>query len=298
MIIPGVSGGTVAVLLNVYDELIDSFNGLKKRFVASISFLIPVLLGAVLAFAAAYFPLKFALERAPLPTVLLFAGLMLGSVPKLFTDCKGAGFKRTDVAAIALPFLAIIGVCVLKLYVSAGDADLSTTMPAWGWAVVFFVAAAASCALIVPGVSGSMLLMILGYYEPILGLISGLMSNFWHAAGVLAVFAAGLLAGFFSIAKLMKFFLNKFPRGTHWAIFGFVLGSLPAIFIVFDYSVRPDAIQIGVGVALCVVGALGTFLLTKYAEKVAARAVEKRGEIPKNGVENNPADTQDGEDKD
>ena len=267
MIIPGVSGGTVAVLLDIYDKLINALGNLRKDFKANVAFLLPILLGLALAFAAMYFPLKFALEHAPFPTVMLFVGLMVGSFPKLFKDSRSFGFKKCNTCSILLPFVAIIAICILKFFVNAGEADLSANMPIWGYFAIIGVAMLASCALVIPGVSGSMLLMILGYYAPVLGLISALLTDFWHSALVLALFAVGLIVGFFSIAKLMKFFLSRFPRGTRWAIIGFVLGSIPAIFIVFDYATSPmNGLQIAAGVVLCALGAVATYALTAYVE--------------------------------
>lgn len=268
MIIPGVSGGTIAVLLDIYDKLIDALGSLRKNFKENILFLIPILLGAVLAFAAMYFPLYYALIYAPLPTVLLFVGLMIGSLPKLFSESRTYGFDKLNVVSVIVPFILIIGICVSKLYISAGSADLSAAMPLWGYFALFAVAMLASCALVVPGVSGSMLLMIFGYYDSIFETIKLLLSDFWHSALVLVIFAFGLVLGFFSIAKLMKYFLKRFPRGTHWAIVGFVLGSIPAVFIVFDYASAPlDGLQIGLGCALCVLGAVLTYALTAYMSK-------------------------------
>ncbi len=268
MIIPGVSGGTIAVLLNIYDKLIDALGNLGKDFKNNVLFLLPILLGAVLAVAAMYFPLLYALKYAPLPTVLLFAGLMAGSVPKLFTDSKTFGFKKINIVSVIIPFLAIIGICVTKIFVSAGAADLTSGMPVWGYFVLIAVAMLASCALVVPGVSGSMLLMILGYYNPLFGVVDTLIADFGHSALVLGLFALGVIIGFFSIAKLMKLFLAKLPRGTHWAIFGFVLGSIPAIFIVFDYASAPiTPVQIAIGCILCALGAIGTYALTSLVDR-------------------------------
>ena len=267
MIIPGVSGGTIAVLLNIYDKLINALGNLRKDFKANLLFLLPILLGMAAAFAAMYFPLKYALAYAPFPTVMLFVGLMVGSLPKLFKDSKVFGFEKLNTCSVLLPFAAIIAICVLKLFVSAGEADLTVNMPIWGYFAIIGVAMLASCALVIPGVSGSMLLMILGYYTPVLGLISALFADFWHSALVLALFAAGLIVGFFSIAKLMKFFLEKFPRGTRWAIIGFVLGSIPAIFIVFDYATSPmTTLHVVFGVILCLVGMIASYALTAYVE--------------------------------
>lgn len=267
MIIPGVSGGTIAVLLNIYEELIAAVTDVRKRFKESFALIFSVLLGAAVAFAAVIIPLKIALQRAPLPTVMLFAGLMLGSIPKLMKECKSFGFEKRNTGAILLPFATIIAICILKLFISAGDANLSASMPIWGYFAVFGVAMLASCALVIPGVSGSMLLMILGYYTPLLGLIGAITADFGHSALVLALFGAGLIIGFFSIAKLMKYFLDKFPHQTRLAITGFVLGSIPAIFIVFDYSGAPiNGLQIAAGVVLCALGAVLSYTLTAFAD--------------------------------
>lgn len=268
MIIPGVSGGTIAVLLNIYDKLLSSISNLSKKFKQSITFLLPILLGAFLAFAAAYYPLKWGLDKAPLPTILLFVGLMLGSLPKLIKTGASNGFKLFNLAGIILPIAVLIGICFVPML---GDINLGTNMPLVGYFALLGVGVVGSCALVVPGISGSMCLLILGYYNPLLSCFSGLRTDFMHYALVLILFAIGLLIGFFTIAKLMKYLLNKFPRGTYWAIIGFVVGNFPAIFIQFftdsNYVATVNPVQIAVGVVLCVLGAVGTFILTAYAER-------------------------------
>ena len=267
MIIPGVSGGTLAVMLKIYDKIIDSISGLRKHFKESVLFLLPIVIGAVLAFAAAYFPLTLALEHYPFPTMLLFAGLMAGSLPKLFKDCKATGFKKIDVALILIPFALVIGICFIP---GMGDVDLSENMPWFQYILVPIIGVLASCALVVPGISGSMLLMIFGYYSPVLGLFKDVFVTHLHALSVLGCFALGVIVGFFTIAKIMQLLLKHFPRATGWAIFGFVVGSIPAIVVAFfseygaDYL---DAVSISVAVILFILGAIGTYFLAAYAEK-------------------------------
>ncbi len=267
MIIPGVSGGTIAVLFKVYDRLINAISDLRRDFKNSFKFLLPIVLGAVAAVVAAYFPIKFFITKAPLPTLLFFAGLMVGSFPKMLKDTVKKGFKRTDIIASVIPLALLIGVCFIP---SLGDVNLGSDMPVYGYFLLIAVGMLASCALVVPGVSGSGLLLILGYYTSILNTVSALKTDFGHSLLVLALFAAGLIIGFFSIAKLMKYLLNKFPRGTSWAIIGFVVGSIPAIFLSFDWAGEavPEItpLHIGIGVVLCIAGAIATFALTAFVE--------------------------------
>lgn len=270
MIIPGVSGGTIAVLMNIYDKIIDAINSLKKEFKKSVLFLLPILLGAALAVCASYFPLKFALEKAPLATVLLFAGLMTGSLPKTLKDGLAKGFKKVNIASALIPLAVVIGICFIP---GLGDADLSKSMPVYGYFLLILIGMLGSCALVIPGVSGSMLLLIFGYYNSILNTVSALKDNFGHSLLVLALFAVGILIGFFSIAKIMKLFLTKFPRGTTWAIIGFVIGSIPAILITFPGNFKEEiaanpisTVQVAVGAILFIAGILAAYTFTAYVE--------------------------------
>ncbi len=291
MIIPGVSGGTIAVITGVYDKIINAISCFFKDFKNSVLFLLPIILGAVAAFAAMYFPLRYALNYAPLPTVLLFAGLMAGTLPKLFKDCAARGFKKTDIVAVILPLAVIIGISFIP---KLGTADLSLSMPVWGYFALIGIGAVASCALVIPGISGSMLLLILGYYQPVLDTVSLLFTDFGHSVLVLGLFVIGVIAGFFTIAKLMKYLFGRFPRGTYWAITGFVIGSIPAIFISFpsNFTDAPcTAAQIAVGAILCVLGIIATYALTSYIEG-KQKAVEENSEIEENAVEKNTEPTE------
>ena len=267
MLIPGVSGGTLAVLLGVYDSIIESINGLRKHFLQSVKYMLPLAIGAVLAFAAAYFPITLALKYAPFPTVLLFAGFMAGSCPRLFFDDKKNGFKPYDIIAALLSLALVVGICYIP---GMKEQDLSSSMHWYEYILVAVVGVIASCALVIPGVSGSMLLMIFGYYAPVLGLFTDIFKTPLHSIGVLACFGVGVVVGFFTIAKIMQIFLNKFPRITGWAIFGFVLGSIPAIIIIFfkDFGAEYlNALHISLGVVAFIIGGVATLLLTHFAAK-------------------------------
>lgn len=270
MIIPGVSGGTLAVLLGVYGRIIDSISGLFKNFKASFFFLLPIAVGAVLAFAALYYPLKYALEYAPFPTMLLFAGFMLGSCPDMIENARKDGFKKTAAAAVLIPFAVVVGVCFIP---NMGNVDLSADMPWHGYLLLVVMGVIASCALVVPGISGSMLMLIFGYYSPLLDSISALRTDFGHSLLVLALFAIGVIVGFFTVAKVMQLLLNKYRRATMWAIVGFVIGSIPAVVITFFHQYGADyldALQISLGVVLFIAGAVATFFLARYAAKKTA----------------------------
>lgn len=273
VIIPGVSGGTLAVLINVYDKLINAISNLRKDFKNSFFFLLPIILGAVLSIGALVVPISYAIKHVPFPTIMLFTGLMLGTTPKLLKDGIKKGFKKPDIIAVLIPLAVITGICFIP---NVGAADLSKNMPVWGYFVLILIGALGSCALVIPGISGSLLLLILGYWEPILETAKGILHSFGHSVLVLFLFALGLIIGFFSIAKLMKLFLDKFPRATFWAIIGFVIGSFPAIFLTYNTADRSyatlDAIQISLGVIFMVAGAVASYFLTAFVEAKQKKA--------------------------
>ena len=252
MIIPGVSGGTVAVLLNIYNELIEAITNLKSSFKKSICFLAPIGIGMILAFAAMYFPLKLALKYVPLEIISLFAGLMVGSLPNLYRNALKNGYKKFDFMAIILPFITVIGICFIP---GLKAVNLTSSLKPYMYIILILVGILASVALVVPGTSGSMLLLILGFYEPLLNTISGIKTAPIHSILVLCLFIIGLLIGFFTIARLMKYLLNKIPRIITWIIFGFVVGSIIAIYLSLDYKmINIDVIGIVLSILLVFVG--------------------------------------------
>lgn len=267
MVIPGISGGTIAVLLGIYEPLIYAINNLKKEFRKSICYLLPILLGMIAGFAAMYYPLKLALQYYPFQTICLFAGLMIGTCPKLIQKSLQGSFQKIDILSLLIPSLFVIRICFIP---NLSNVDLGSGMTFWSYMILLLVGILASVALVVPGVSGSMLLLLLGYYQPLLGMISGLRTDFLHSFLVLLAFAIGLLIGFFSIARLMKVILSRFPRTADWAIVSFVLSSVVAIFLIFDYSgIAINAAWILSSIGLLLAGLLLSFFLTWFISKKA-----------------------------
>ncbi len=268
-IVPGVSGGTLAVILNVYDKIIESISNLRKHFIKSLSYLWPIILGIILGLVAMVYPLKKALEYFPFPTIMLFVGFILGSFPSLFDNVK----KELKPIGI-VPFIISIAVPIVLCFISSGrDVNLSNTMEVYMYFVIILVGIVASCALSVPGISGSMLLMILGFFNPILNLLTDLLNfnNVLFNLLILGLFGIGVIIGFFLISKLMNFLLKKYKYMTYMAINGLVVGSIFAIF----YSTKDTLFQsnfnllthISLGVILFIVGVLISLWIYFYSKK-------------------------------
>lgn len=228
-IIPGFSGGSVAAILGIYERLIEAIAGLFKNLKDSLKTLLPIGLGMVLGALALLFPLSFALSRWPLPTVALFVGLAIGGVPSITSKIPGK-MTKTNYISLILPTIFALLLCFLPV---GADVNLFGLTPG-GYAVLFLVGVLGSSALVIPGISGSMILLILGYYNPIVRMITDHLLQ-WRDLGsciaVLLCCALGIAVGFMLISVIMKILLKKYHRGTYFAIVGFIVGSLPAVFV-------------------------------------------------------------------
>lgn len=237
-IIPGVSGGTMMVSMGIYDTLIHCITHLFKEFKKSVLTLLPYAVGMVLAIGGLSFALKWAFAVYPLPTNTLFIGLILGGLPAILRQVKGK--KKGAVGAVLfVVFFALI--IVMQIFQSEHVATITLS---FGEVIkLFMLGAVASATMVIPGVSGSMILKLLGYYEPVVtvaipGLISGLAHGDWAAiganVGILLPFGLGIVVGIFAIAKLIEVLLARWEGQTYCAILGLVTASPVAILMATE----------------------------------------------------------------
>ncbi len=233
-IIPGVSGGTMAVSMGVYDQLISAITGIVKNFKRSMRILLPILLGAVAGIGGLSFVIKFMLENYPLQTSTLFIGLILGGLPVLFSHVKGAKVGVPHAVLFIIFFAIVIAMAVFN-----GSADSATDIAVNFGTVIqlFLVGVVASATMIIPGVSGSLVMMILGFYNIIISNISTMltavanldMPGILHGVGIFAPLGLGIIAGIVIVAKVIEWLFAKQPILTYSAIFGLVIASPIAI---------------------------------------------------------------------
>lgn len=228
-IIPGFSGGSVAAILGIYEKLVGAIADILGSFKKSIFTILPIFIGMVIGIVSLIFPLSFTLERFPLPTVSLFVGLAVGGMPSVTDNMRGK-LRPTNVIALVIPLLLALSLSFLPI---REEVDLFS-LDFGGYLILFAVGVIGSAALVVPGISGSMLLLIFGYYNPILRLATEHLlrgRDILVSVGVLATIGAGIVIGFIAISILMKKLLSDYKRGTYFAICGFIVGSLPSVFI-------------------------------------------------------------------
>lgn len=226
-IIPGVSGGTLAITLGIYEELIEAISHFFKKIKSNIKFLIPIGIGAFTAIVIGSRIIEISLEKYTLPTILFFTGLILGGMPMLFGK-----IKKNIKPSYALIFLATFALVIGIMFLKTGNDVVLVDLNAWGYFKLFLVGVIAAATMIIPGISGSFMLMVMGYYEPIINVINEFTSfnNLWNNFWILMPFGIGVLLGIIVIAKIIEFLFQKFEVPTYFGIIGFVLASLIGIF--------------------------------------------------------------------
>lgn len=240
-IIPGVSGGTLAVSMGLYDKIIHCISHFFSDIVKNLLFLLPILLGMGIAIVASSFGIDYLFETFPLQTNLLFIGLILGSLPAIYGKVKSRSIKVGYLVSALLFFAVVVGMALLN----GANAQEKVIVPGVGeMLLLFLIGVLASATMVVPGVSGSMMLLVLGYYNPILRTIQEFVIALvhWDWAAIVGTFfilipfGIGVVVGIIVIAKIIEVVFDKFPMYAYWSIMGLLIASPVAILMVGSFS--------------------------------------------------------------
>ena len=272
-VIPGVSGGTMAVSMGIYNKLIFSVSHLFSQFKKSIRTLLPILIGCVIGIVCFTYAIKYLLTNQPLPTCLTFLGLILGGVPVLIREMKTGirkSRRRRLTAMNVLAFLVMFLLAAALPFLKESTDTLTTLTATPGTMIVlFFMGIIADATMVIPGVSGSMILMILGYYYGVINSITGFMDALkagnWNAllgeAAILIPFGIGCVLGIFLIAKLIEYLFERHTVSTYAAILGLILSSPFGIFHNTGALAHVTVGGLIIGIILMIAGAFGTWYM-------------------------------------
>lgn len=274
-VIPGVSGGTMMVSMEIYDKIIGSINNLFKEFKKSILTLLPYGIGMLLGIVGFSFAITWMFEKAPLETALLFIGFIFGGLPIIWRNLKNEDGKvKVDVISIIL-FVIFFGLVIgLEILGQHTGVEKSLTVSLGGIILSIILGIIASATMIIPGVSGSMVMMIMGYYNSIIGSIKGCVESLvafdfgkmFANIGVLLPFAVGIVIGLFGVAKLIEFLISRFKSKTYASILGLVVASPYPVFVHSGIS-NVSALSIVLGIVLFAFGIFFTIRFDKISEK-------------------------------
>lgn len=259
-IIPGVSGGTFAIILGIYEKLINILSCFWKNIKENLKFIIPLVIGIAIALIGGSYLIDFGLDHFPIATMMLFIGLIIGGLPYIYIKVhKKYSFLNVSIFIIIAAIVILISLLNMNKTVSLNNISFLLIVK------LIFVGMITAATTIIPGVSGSLVLMNMGYYEGIIEALKGLtkISQLWHNIAILLPFGIGVIFGLILIARLIKWLLNKFPIQSYFGILGFVVASIVCILIKIDYT-NINTLEIVVGFVLLVSGAFATFFLARY----------------------------------
>ena len=270
-VIPGVSGGTIAIILGIYEKFISAISNLFKDIKENFRFLIPVVIGMVLAILILSSVIEYSYDNFPIPTMLFFVGLVLGGIPMLLKNVIGRKECKMFSSYIILIFtfsLVILMACSDLIFGTVKEVNL-LELNIGGYILLFIVGVIAAATMVIPGISGSLMLMLLGYYYPIIERINDFVgfNNLTKNILILGVFGIGVLVGIVLISKLLEILFEKYNTKTYFGVLGFIFASILAIPISTCLQISNltfNLMQLIIGILLLIAG---SFISYKLGEK-------------------------------
>lgn len=267
-IVPGISGGTMMVVLDVFDTLVYSISHIRTEFKKSSSFLLQLLIGAGVAVLLFSSLIAFLLDRQYMATNFFFIGVIVGSIPLIWGKATQDRFKMVHL----LPCLMTLGIMLFSVFgLPSGNSVIMRELTPVLFFQLLIIGAVAAFCMIIPGLSGSFVMLLFGMYDTITTAIAELNIP------VLIPIGVGVLIGVWLGSILIDGLLKRYPQATYFSIFGFMLGSIPAI---LD-KIRIENAFVGgfplvIGILALVIGGVISFLFSneKFKEKLVA-AVRK-----------------------
>ncbi len=232
-IIPGVSGGTIAIILGIYEELINRVSNLFKNFKENVLFILPIGIGILASIAIMSGVIKYSYNNFPLPTMMFFVGLVLGGIPMLISRVKGKKESKSPLNYVIflITFSIVILMAISDLIFNTNTIVSFEHMGILGYVLLFLVGVIAAGTMVIPGISGSLVLMLLGYYYPVIDTVHSLVKfkDIISNGIVLVVFGLGVLVGIVVIAKVLEWLFKRYSVKTYFGVLGFVCASVIAI---------------------------------------------------------------------
>lgn len=228
---PGLSGGTICFIMGFYDQFLTSIKNLlhKETRTQAILFLVKMGVGWLVGLVVGVLVISKLLQNHPYMMISFFLGLVLVSIPVTFKEETKHLKYLPDLIFLAIGLIIVVA---LSSFGSGLNLDFSTSIPLWFYAYAFIVAMIAISAMLLPGISGSTVLLIFGIYTVIINNLKSLLTNFNFASfSLLVVFGLGIIVGVFSISKVISNAFKHHRGKVLYFIMGLMIGSLYAIYI-------------------------------------------------------------------
>lgn len=226
-VIPGFSGGTMAVMVKIYDLFVYAFANIFNDFKNVVKKCWSLFVGILAGILIALITIVKLLEVIPFITVMFFVGLIIGSIPQIYKKAKDGKLKIADIIGFIVAIVVIVALPLLP------STDVEVTFNIGLYIIMFILGVICSSTMVIPGVSGSLVLMAFGYYSFLMITIKDLlknifnfgMSNYWNMFVSVACFALGCVIGLIFISKLIVKLTQKYPKTVYFTILGLLVAS-------------------------------------------------------------------------
>lgn len=278
VVVPGISGAAIAIIFKLYDKLLYAVGNIFKKFKTCFLYLLPIILGIIVGFMVGFLAVKALLKIIPFSMILLFAGLMIGALPSITNEIKGSKKNGTNLSLLILGILIPLAVTGLTVYLSRSSV-FGETYPIWLYLVMFPIGMVLGLTQVIPGLSATAFLMMVGYYSAIVDTVDSKLA-YWKAHPQIFIIylalALGFLVGYFLTSKVMSGLLKKNRSLTYHAIVGLSIGSIVTMFVSSDmfqdvyvnwYYNGIDIRDLLIGIVLLLVGFAISFGLVLYSRK-------------------------------
>ncbi len=249
-IIPGLSGAVIAMIFGLYEDMVNAVGDFFKDIKKNTVFLTPLLFGIAIGFILFSNVQKILLDKYPFETMLIIIGLIIGTVPILF---KKANINRVTKSYIFI-FLITLLIGLFISFIGEPEFDVENKILTLNFSTIlnlFLIGFIMAGSHIIPGISGTVILILLGSYGIMLNAIANLKNLFLidsyinnidyliYNVIVIIPIGIGLIIGSILFSKLMNYLLKKYYTETYCAIIGFVVGSIPSIIPPLNYNSQP-----------------------------------------------------------
>ena len=280
VIVPGVSGSTVAIMFGLYASMLYAIGNILGDFKNCFKFLIPIGIGAAIGFAAGFLLVQLLLEKYIFVVICLFVGLMIGASPALLNEIKGEKITPLRVVLIILGILIPLGIGALSVLLDPparveveGASEAFTSFPWYKFLLYFPLGMVVATTQLVPGLSATAILMAFGQFKPIMDSVhlDYILAN-PAFIGLMLCMVGGFAVGLILISRIFSKLLAWRKAGTFCFVIGLSFGSIASMFL------NPDIVQVYfnwghgsfsiaeflLGLGLLAIGLVGSALLTKY----------------------------------
>jgi len=259
-IIPGVSGAMFAMMFGIYEKALDIISNLRTKLMKNLKYMLILAISIGLAIIFGSSIIKKCLENYYLPTMLLFIGMMVGGIKPLMRNVKG---KKLDTRSLVSAIIVVTVLFLISLIDGVEKTEVLEKTPLT-FIILIFAGFLDAFATVVPGICGTALLMILGYYNTVIGALSDLFnfSNLGTNLFILIPFGIGLFSGVFLISKLINYLFKNYKTETYYSIIGFALMSI--VLLILELLEKTYVMnEIIIALVLFIVGYLIVYFIEK-----------------------------------